>query len=463
MENLILRLFPRRSLLRRFTFISFFIILAGMLGLGWWVGEQIKAGVVKESAATTAFYMDSFIAPHLQELDQAGSLSPEHIAQMQQLFSATDFGRNIVSFKVWDKNGVIVYSTNPALIGQQFLDDLEQQQSFQGEVVAELSDLTESEHAEERRLYKRLLQIYSPIRLNGSDKIIAVSEFYQKVDNLEASIARAQSRSWLVTGGAMTAIYLLLVGFVGTADATIRRQEARLSDQVEQLTVLLARNDELSERVRRAAANATELNERFLRRISGDLHDGPIQELSLVLLHIDQLVAPNGGESASNIQKTLERALQEIRDISRGFGLPQIEKLTLPEILTRVTASHERRTATRVDLRQGDLPDEISIPAKITAYRIIQEALNNSFHHAGGVGQKVQVRCEGGFLHIEVSDQGPGFDTSKPIDWEEHLGLASMRERVESLGGEFEIESQINHGTRILARIPGPECRDSAG
>jgi len=56
-----------------------------------------------------------------------------------------------------------------------------------------------------------------------------------------------------------------------------------------------------------------------------------------------------------------------------------------------------------------------------------------------------------GKVRIEVSDQGPGFDTTLPITWEEHLGLTGMRERVESLGGLFKIESKISQGTKVIA------------
>jgi two-component system sensor histidine kinase NreB len=66
----------------------------------------------------------------------------------------------------------------------------------------------------------------------------------------------------------------------------------------------------------------------------------------------------------------------------------------------------------------------------------------------------VSAKCEAGRIQVEVSDQGPGFDVNQSIDWEQHLGLAGMRERVESLGGAFSVESSPNHGTRITASLP---------
>ena len=102
------------NLVQRFTFASFIFMIAGLVGIGWWVGEEIKAGVIKESAATTALYMDSFIAPNLQELYTENSLTPQHITTLTNLLSQTEFGRQIVAFKVWDsKAGSPTAPTRP--------------------------------------------------------------------------------------------------------------------------------------------------------------------------------------------------------------------------------------------------------------------------------------------------------------------------------------------------------------
>ena len=465
----------RWGLVQRFTLASFIIMLLGMFGIGRWVGEQIKQGVVEETAATTALYMDSFIAPNLQELSQPKPISQEHVAVLSNLLLKTNLGRQMVSFKVWDREGRIIYSTIPALIGQTFPDDLDQAPAWQGEVVAEISDLQTPENVEERRLYERLLQIYSPVRLSGTDQVIAVAEFYQKVDKLETKIAAAQRWSWFVVGTTMTIIYLLLVGFVRWAANTIGRQESTLQKQVTQLTDLLARNDELNGRVRRAAANTVALNENFLRRTSAELHDGPVQEVSLALLRLDRameqletcrLSDPKNkcDENLPIVQTALQTALQEMRAIAAGLGLPQLENLPLPEIFTRVVRSHEKRTSTRVELRLSGLPEQASLPVKVTVYRLVQEALNNASNHAGGAGQQVRAGYEKELLEIEISDQGPGFDLTQPVEWggREHLGLVGMRERVESLGGTFRIESRLNEGTKVLARLSPQNTGENA-
>ncbi len=87
-------------------------------------------------------------------------------------------------------------------------------------------------------------------------------------------------------------------------------------------------------------------------------------------------------------------------------------------------------------------------------YRIIQEALSNAYRYANGAHQKVQVDFARNQLNVMISDQGPGFDGNHAGEWDEHLGLAGMRERVESLGGVFRIESEQGRGTRVIAQLP---------
>jgi len=153
------------------------------------------------------------------------------------------------------------------------------------------------------------------------------------------------------------------------------------------------------------------------------------------------------------IEASLQHAIGEIRTISAGMGLPELDQMTLTHIIERVVAAHNRRTNTKVDLKIVDLPEQASSPTKIALYRLIQEALNNSYRHGKGTGQQVEVSCFEDELSIEISDLGPGFDVIEKIDQDIHLGILGMRERVESLGGSFQVESKLGQGTKISANI----------
>ena len=454
------------NLVQRFTIVSFVVMIFGMISIGRWVAEQIKIGVIKETAATTALYMDSFISPILQDLGSSPTLTPEHFEELGNLLNETDLGDQTVTIKIWSSDHHVLYSDTPLLMGRDFPTTEDLEESWQGEVAAEISNLEAEENVEEHKSYKSLLEIYSPVRLNGTNQIIAVTEFYQKVDVLEAEIIAAQEQSWIVVGATMFISYLLLIGFVQYASNTIEQQEADLKNHVERLTDLLARNEELNRRVRRAAANTTAFNERFLRRTSSELHDGPIQEIGLALARLERVKSQNDTcrlidanykctDHLPTAKTSLQTALDEIRSIATGLGLPQLEYFTLPEILTSVVRAHEKQTGTKVMLSMNELPERTPLEIKITAYRLIQEALNNAHNYAAGAGQQVRVRYQNNFVLIEISDKGPGFDVNRPVESgeREHLGLAGMRERVESLGGSFKIESLKNQGTKVIAAL----------
>lgn len=132
------------------------------------------------------------------------------------------FGR-IVAFRIGDAQGRVLYSKGPTLFSDVFPNLDEQARVWRGEVVGSMSSSQAQQKLEEQKFNSRLLQIYSPVRLSGSDQIIAIAEFYERADDLENEIIAVQQRSWLMVALAMAAIYALLGGFVRWAGSTIGR------------------------------------------------------------------------------------------------------------------------------------------------------------------------------------------------------------------------------------------------
>jgi signal transduction histidine kinase len=452
------------NLVQRYSLVALLVMLLAMIILSWWVGREIKANVIHRVSANSALFVENFVATSLQELATQDTISTQNIAVIEQLLSKSPLGTDIVAFKIWASGGRIVFGDRQ---GETFPVTEDQDAAWQGKVWAEISDLTDDENINLKQQFSRLLEMYIPIRQVGSDRVIAVVEFYQTVTALEKTIAMAQRQSWWVVTLIMLTAYALLVGIVRQGHATIIKQQADLSDKVKDLNRLLHQNSELSERVRRAASRTAALNERFLRRISAELHDGPAQDLSFSLLHLDDVASsiekainleakPFYQKTLSTIEQSLQRATQEIRNIASGLRLPELEALNLEDILDRVIRDHQRRTQSHVDVAFNNLPKQIPLPLKVTLFRLIQEALTNAFKHGEGKGQRVSVQILSNSpsqLHVEISDQGPGFD--QPLSNQQgHLGLIGMRERVESLGGTFEVESKLGQGTKIMAQLP---------
>jgi signal transduction histidine kinase len=295
--------------------------------------------------------------------------------------------------------------------------------------------------------------------------VLAVAGFFQKADGLEQSVRAAQWRSWGVHGAVTLAMLALLATLVRKANDTIAAQQRELSEKVAQLTALLTQNEHLHERVNRAAARTMALNEQFLRNIATDLHDGPGQGLALASMRIESLaevcgncehsLGRNGNvsEDFRTIHVALQSALADLRAILRGLQLPEIEQLSLAETLQRAADDHQRKTGVTVPLALGATLAAAPLPVRITLFRVLQESLANGFRHGGGRAQRIAVTCSGSQVSVEVADEGKGFDPNalKP---DGHFGLDWMRERVELLGGSFEVRSAPGRGTVVRVSLP---------
>ena len=455
--------FTKFTLARQYMINSFLIMAAGMILIGFWVSQQIEMGVINRTAAVTALYVNGYIAPYVQPPSVDNASPSIDIDFFDRILADTALGKEIVSFKMWSSDGTIIYSSNPALLGLQYELEDGLLEAFQGQVHTELSELDKPEQALERQVADTLIETYAPVRTAGSGEVIAVTEFYQTTDGLQAEIHGAQYRSWMVVGGVMLVIYLLLSGIVGRASRVILAQQADLQAHVSQLQALLEQNETLHERIQRAAAHTTTLNERFLRRISADLHDGPAQDLALALLRIGTLqeVCLNVGSvqeetitaDFQTVQTAVTSALAELRIISAGLRLPQIDTASPDETIHRAVRDYEQKTQCTVTTTTNHLPPTTSLPVKITLYRVIKEALANGYRHGSAQTQHVLASTQNGYLTLEISDMGGGFDSQAPLS-SSHLGLATMRERVEVLGGRFTVQSQVGRGTTIFAHIP---------
>lgn len=451
------------TIYQRFQIISLLVVFAGMLTVSWWVGQQIERGVIQHTATTTGLYVESFIAPLLQDLATTDELTPASSAALGQMLNGTLLGDHIVGFMIWDTHGRVLYSTDRRQIGRTFAltDDL--LASAKGAVISEITGADDQDHIPVQHASQQLLAIYSPVHQLGTQRVVAVAEFYQDADSLFAEIRQVQLRSWVVIFGASLLMYISLLWFVRWANTTISAQAGALQIQVHQLTDLLAQNGELHERVRRASLRSAELNERFLRRLRADLHDGPSQYLGLALMRLDALFAhaetcAHGQPFDNNliaIQQSLEHALGEVRLILAGLGLPELQSLSLSETIQRVVRVHEQRSGSTVQLQLGELPEQAHLSIKITVYRVIQEALTNSFRHGGGVDTQVRVALDDQRqLQLVIADRGCGFNVAQQsLDGQTHLGLIGMRERVECLGGRFSYWSEAGRGTTIMARL----------
>lgn len=455
-----------RSLAQQFAAAAAAVLILGMVVLGSWVSERIKQGVMHNSAASGALFMDSYIAPLVQELATGSEISATNRAGLDSALRHAAILKRVSAIKIWRTDGVIAYSNWHDKIGLQFKPTPNFLRALGGTISAEFEGHYHEQDSHERALAAPLLEIYAPVRDRASGRIIAISEFYESGAGLKAELDRAEALSWLVVGLVTAGMMAALSGIVARGSRTIEEQRNRLTSQVSELTTLLEQNDDLNTKVQRAYGRTAIINEKFLRRVGADLHDGPAQLLSLALLRLDALsplvqtppVAAHKSATVAaqddleKIRHSLKEAMKELREISSGLALPELENATLPDVIQMAVRNHERRTETRVKLELSPLPKCASHELKTCVYRFVQEGLNNAFRHAGGAGQTAIARADAQGISIDICDRGPGLGSG--FDMRSHgLGLSGLRDRVESLGGTMDIGAAPGGGTRISARF----------
>jgi len=444
-----------KSLSQQFALMSSVVLLGGMVAIGAWVAEKIETSVTYNTAVNTALYIDSFVAPHAQELATQDRLGLVSQASLNDLLDDTAIGNRIASFKIWKPGGLIAYSSRKSIIGKVFPETEHLKQAWAGNITAEFDSLVDEEDADERAAGEPYLEMYSPVREELTGRIIAVAEFYEKAGLFQQVLFRAKLESWLIVGLVTMAMLSLLFVIVRRGSRTIENQESALKNRILELS-------DLRNRLENASRRSTELNERFLRRVGSDLHDGPAQLLGLALLRLDAIsrlvkpvpqIPPSKYEDLDIVQNALSDALADIRNISAGLVLPELDGLTLTEILTKAVSNHENRTHTSASLNLGALPRYIGKSTQICLYRLVQEGLNNAEHHAPGATCSVSALYADNTFEVEVSDTGSGFDPAIIASSSSGLGLPGLRERIESVGGQFEIRSSDGQGTQLIARF----------
>lgn len=200
-------------------------------------------------------------------------------------------------------------------------------------------------------------------------------------------------------------------------------------------------------------------------RIAQELHDSVAQDLALI--HIKLAEVESGVHSAGN--PATEETVREIRKIAGDsyedvrqaiFGL----RTTAPKNLPFVAALKEylREFSQRIHIpvelcvRDSELKG-LSPLVEIQLIRIIHEALSNVFKHAQATASSVVFQREGNLLKVTVEDNGKGFAPGRMADPKFHFGLKTMKERAETLGGRFTVDSAPGKGTRVVVLFPFEE------
>jgi len=213
------------------------------------------------------------------------------------------------------------------------------------------------------------------------------------------------------------------------------------------------------ERLRRLTRRLEAAKEDERQHIARELHDDMGPTLTAVIINLQLLSNTlDASERARKIDDAIElvdRLVQRVRDLSLDLRPPLLEELGLLPALKGYLEAQSARTGLEIEVdgEASGLTGEI----EIAAFRVVQEAVTNVMRHADATRVDVRVRQLGVSLNIRIKDDGCGFDvgdTAERAASGKGLGLPGMQERVQVLGGDFEIRSNPGRGTEITVRLP---------
>jgi signal transduction histidine kinase len=375
--------------------------------------------------------------------------------------------------KIWSPDGTVLFSNDPKQVGLHPESEADLHEAFEGEVASEISDLEEPENASERRLADQLFETYVPVRVARSDRIDAVVEVYQDYSLIQEQIDRLNDTLTISLGVGLLALYVLLLPVIVGATRTLRRQNAQLLEQAEQLSVLLEREQE----------TVAELRE--LDRMKSDFVAAASHELRTPLTTIRgfaELLREQGVSEDRTTRDAVEAIARQTAHLQRLVGNllreAQLEHggqsvfddpASIQDVLDEVRQGFPG-AADRILLHvQEDLPSLRS--DRMTLHEIVANLVDNALKYSAPASTVVvDARIEEGSLVIRVTDEGEGipagdlpriFDRFTQIDQSSTrahggvgLGLHLVRELTRRLGGEVTVDSVVGRGTVFTVTIP---------
>ncbi len=194
--------------------------------------------------------------------------------------------------------------------------------------------------------------------------------------------------------------------------------------------------------------------ERERRRIGHALHDevgGTLTALRLSLERVQRHHAEDALPVLQHIGGIIDDLAEQVRQISHAMRPGVLDDYGLPEALRWYLERYQERTGIQINFSHSPINCRLPAETETTAYRIVQEAVNNAAKHSGAASIDVAVSCEQDILTGSISDSGRGFDPSETGDG---AGLPGMQDLAELTGGWVAISSSPGEGTLVSFELP---------
>lgn len=420
-----------------------FVVIALMSVLTLWTADRVERAALAGAGAAGALYLQTFVSPLIDEADIANmTVSPNLGRRLKQLLGTGPLGQHVKEIKIWKTNGELLYSTSGQKIHKPVIFS-ELRAALAGEVIVSRTQEEKHEYSADEK-ERLLIEVYAPLWRDRNGHIGLVGEFYAEPQYLVEQLESVRNQTFVVVGAITFPMLGLLYLIVRTGSKLIAKQRLAIERNLQHALDLSAQNRKLRQNADFTRIEASKLNEKILDQIGSDLHDGPLQVLTLSMLRLTDLQAEPRSFSAEDrielakITDFVSNVVSDLRTISAGLALPELEGMKLEDALRLSIQRYCDLTGNAVELHGSINRNLLSTELNVCAYRFVQEALMNAFRHASGSGQKVKYAIRNNRLVLLVADMGL---QKKPMNSRKteriKLGRMIQRRRVKAAGGKM--------------------------
>ncbi len=225
---------------------------------------------------------------------------------------------------------------------------------------------------------------------------------------------------------------------------------------------LLGKSRQMQEELRKLSRRLLSIQEEERKRISRELHDVIGQTLTGINVRLNMLKSQstsNASELHRKIgitQKLVEKSVEIVHRFARDLRPAALDDLGLIPALHSYLKTFMQETGLRIGFTAFEGVEALDGSKRTVLYRVAQEALNNIHRHAQATRADISISNLPAFACMEIKDDGRGFkmNGTARAGKGERLGLLGMRERLEMVGGSFQVTSSPGHGTTVRVEIP---------
>ena len=211
---------------------------------------------------------------------------------------------------------------------------------------------------------------------------------------------------------------------------------------------------------RRYVNDLVKVQEEERARISREIHDGPLQDLTaliqrLRLLSLDMDSPAEREKQLEEAEKVAMAGVREMRELCNNLTPPWLD-LGIVQALTELSERQSAQLKIKIHLDLQEIPD-LTDDVTLAFFRVAQEAVNNSARHGAAENVSISLKNTGKMILLQIEDDGKGFevaDNFTELRVQGHRGLSNMRERMSIVGGNFSIFAAPGKGTVIRCELP---------